>query len=38
MEKFKVLINYIKDLSVETPNAETLMFVKDNIAQIPFKY
>ena len=31
-KKYKVLINYIKDLSVETPNAETLMFVKDHIS------
>ena len=30
-EKFEILISYIKDLSVETPNAETLLFVKDNL-------
>ena len=31
-KKFKILINFIKDLSVETPDAETLIFVKDHIA------
>ena len=30
-EKFEILISYIKDLSVETHNAETLLFVKDNL-------
>ena len=29
---FKVLLNFIKDLSVETPDAETLLFVKDHIS------
>ena len=30
--KYKILLNFIKDLSVETPNAETLLFVKDHIS------
>ena len=32
-EKFKVLANYIKDLSSETANIETFLFVKDNISK-----
>ena len=28
---FKILLNFIKDLSIETPDAETLFFVKDHI-------
>ena len=31
-KKYKILLNFIKDLSVETPNAETLLFVKDHIS------
>lgn len=31
-QNYKIILSYIKDLSVETPNAETLLFVKDNIA------
>ena len=31
-EKFKILINFIKDLSVETPNTETLIYVRDHIS------
>ena len=30
-EKFEILLNYIKDLSSETPDAETYLFVRDNI-------
>ena len=30
-EKFKILGQYIKDMSSETKNAETYIFVKDNI-------
>ena len=37
MEKNKVLINYIKDLSVETPNAETYVCQRSYI-KLPFKY
>ena len=30
-EKFKVVLEYIKDLSIETPNISALAFVKKNI-------
>ena len=30
-EKFKILSKYIKDMSSETPDLETFLFVKDNI-------
>ena len=33
MNKFKILLNFIKDVSVETPDAETLIFVRDNISK-----
>ena len=33
MNKFKILLNFIKDISVETPDAETLIFVRDNISK-----
>ena len=32
-EKFKILSKYIKDLSVETKNTETYLYVKDNISK-----
>ena len=32
-EKFKILANYIKDISSETPDVETFLFVKDNISK-----
>ena len=32
-EKFKILAKYIKDLSSETPNVETYIFVKENISK-----
>ena len=32
-EKFKILEKFIKDLSSETPNIETYLFVKDNISK-----
>ena len=32
-EKFKILAQYIKDISSETPNIETYIFVKNNISQ-----
>ncbi len=32
-EKFKILAKYIKDVSSETPNVETFLFVKENIAK-----
>jgi len=30
-EKFKIILEYIKDLSIETPNVVALAFVKKNI-------
>ena len=32
-EKFKILGRYIKDLSSETPDIETYLFVKERIAK-----
>ena len=32
-KKYKVLGQYIKDLSSETPNIETYLFVRDNISK-----
>ena len=32
-EKFKTLAKYIKDMSSETPDIETFLFVKDNISK-----
>ena len=32
-EKFKILSKYIKDMSSETPNIETYIFVKDRISK-----
>ena len=32
-EKFKILAKYIKDLSSETPDVETFLYVKDNISK-----
>ena len=32
-EKFKILAKYIKDISSETPNIETYLFVSDNISK-----
>ena len=33
IEKFKILAKYIKDMSSETPDIETYVFVKDYIAK-----
>ena len=33
IEKFKILGNYIRDLSSETPNVETYLYVKDHISK-----
>ena len=33
IEKFKILANYIKDLSSETADVETYLFVKENISK-----
>ena len=32
-EKFKILTKFIKDMSSETPDAQTYLFVKDNISK-----
>ena len=32
-EKFKILAKYIKDMSSETPDVETFLFVKQNISK-----
>tara|TARA_B100001093_G_C26129364_1_gene718409 strand:+ start:29 stop:457 length:429 start_codon:yes stop_codon:yes gene_type:complete len=32
-EKFRILAKYIKDMSSETPNVETYLFVKENISK-----
>ena len=37
-DKFKILGKYIKDMSSETKDAETYLFVKDNIFKISIKY
>ncbi len=31
LKKYEILLNFVKDLSSETPNAETYFFVKNNI-------
>ena len=33
IEKFKILGKYIKDLSSETPNVDTYLFVRDKISK-----
>ena len=33
IEKYKILAQYIKDMSSETPDVETYLFVKDHIAK-----
>ena len=33
IEKFKILAEFIKDMSSETPDAQTYLFVKDNISK-----
>ena len=30
-KKYEIILNFVKDLSSETPNTETYFFVKDNI-------
>ena len=32
-DKFRILAKYIKDISSETPNVETFLFVKENITK-----
>ncbi len=33
IEKFKILAKYIKDMSSETPDVETFIFVRENISK-----
>tara|TARA_B100001540_G_scaffold305707_1_gene316954 strand:+ start:457 stop:876 length:420 start_codon:yes stop_codon:yes gene_type:complete len=35
--KYKILLNYIKDLSVETPDAESVIAARDNISKYSLK-
>jgi preprotein translocase subunit SecB len=37
MENFKILAEFIKDMSSETPNVESYLFVKDNINKYNLK-
>ena len=30
-KRFKIILEYIKDLSVETPSASTLLYVRENL-------
>ena len=32
-EKFRILAKYVKDMSSETPDVETYLFVKENISK-----
>ena len=32
-DNFKILAQYVKDISSETPNVETYLFVKENISK-----
>jgi len=32
-QKFKIILEYIKDLSIETPSATTFLIVKENLAK-----
>ena len=32
-EKFTILANFIKDMSSETPNVQSYLFVKENISK-----
>ena len=31
-KEFKIILEYVKDLSIETPSAATLLFVRENIS------
>ena len=37
-EKFKIITSYIKDMSSETPNAETFIFVQESISKYQLNY
>ena len=30
-KKYEIILSFVKDLSIETPDAETLLFVRENI-------
>ena len=32
-EKFEIILNFVKDLSSETPDAETFLFVRENFSK-----
>jgi len=36
--KHKILLNYIKDLSIETPDAESLISARENISKYSLKF
>ena len=36
-KKFKILTKYVKDISAETPDVETYLFVKENISKYKLK-
>ena len=36
-KKYKIILEYIKDLSVETPDAETLIYVRENLSKYQIK-
>ena len=36
-EKFKILAQFIKDMSSETPNAETFLYVKEYLGNYNLK-
>ena len=36
-KKFKLLTKYVKDISAETPDVETYLFVKENISKYKLK-
>ena len=37
-EKYKILTRYVKDLSSETRNIETYLYVKDHLQKYQFQY
>ena len=36
-KNYKIILEYIKDLSVETPDAETLIYVRENLSKYQIK-
>ena len=37
-ENFKILAEFVKDISSETPDVQSYIFVKENIIKISSKY